>query len=409
MAVAPDEGALGSDAFGRFYFLTDYGEVYERNDRWLSFFSTVAARLVDLLAPSTVLDAGCALGLLVETLVRHGVDARGIDISEWAIANAHSSIADRVSVGSLLDPLPGRYDLVTCLEVLEHLPPDDGERAIANICAVTDRVVFSSTPSHFSDTTHLNVQPIEWWAERFATHGFLRNPDLHVGFIVPWAVVFERAPGSRREVVRRYERELGRLRIERNEVRTALLLARQRLDAIMAAAASVGDEAGTEPEEVLRRLGADVVAQREEADRIEEALRDEVKRLQAERDRYASGAPVREQLLADAVARAEIMERQLAQHSAAAQRREELLADSIRRVDGLESALEAQVAQAAQLEADLSAAVSRLEELEEERTHLLAAVAHRDELLRSASWRVGRALVGPAARLRRALGGSAEG
>lgn len=410
VAIAPNEGALGSEAFGRFYYLTDYGEVYERNDRWLSFFSMVAGRLVDLLAPASVLDAGCALGFLVEGLVRHGVDAHGIDISEWAIANVDPSIADRVAVGSLTEPLTGRYDLVTCLEVLEHLPPDAGEAAIANLCAVTDRVVFCSTPGHYADTTHLNVQPIEWWAERFASHGFLRNPDLNVGFIVPWAVVFDRAPGSRRELVRRYERELGRLRIERNEVRGALLGARRQLDEIMVAAASASDTetSPVDPLVALQRLGDQTAADRltieqlqNEIEQLRDELRGQAARLEAERHRHAAAAQLREEQLTEALGRLELANARSEQQTVAARAHEERLNTTGARL----AALERELADRSAHDEEVAHALGRLEALELEREHLLAAVRHRDELLASVSWRIGRAVVAPASRLRRILGG----
>ena len=96
--------------------------------------------------PSSVLDAGCAMGFLVEALRKRGVDAKGIDVSEYAISKVHESVAEHCSVGSLSEPLGGRYDLVTCIEVLEHIPAEQADAAIANLCAASDRLLISTSP-----------------------------------------------------------------------------------------------------------------------------------------------------------------------------------------------------------------------------------------------------------------------
>ena len=130
--------------------------------------------------------------MLVEQLHDLGVDAYGIDISEYAISQIPDALRDRCRAGSLADPIDGRYDLVTCIEVVEHMVPEDARKAIGNISAVTDRVLFSSSPLDYAEATHVNVRPPEAWAADFAEHGFFRNLDVDASFLTPWAVVFER-------------------------------------------------------------------------------------------------------------------------------------------------------------------------------------------------------------------------
>src|SRR3954467_2188523 len=122
--AAPAEAADNS-LYGAYYYRHDCGIPYERNEHWLGFFGGIADRIVADLHPTTLLDAGCAMGFLVEVLVKRGVDARGIDISEYAISEVHESIRDRCRVQSLTEPLEGRYDLITCIEVVEHIAPQD--------------------------------------------------------------------------------------------------------------------------------------------------------------------------------------------------------------------------------------------------------------------------------------------
>ena len=147
---------------------------YDRSEpHWGTFFGAIADELIRTFRPRRVFDAGCAHGFLVEALWDRGVEAWGRDISDYAISQVRPDVRGYCSVGSLTEPIEGAYDLVVCIEVIEHLTEADGARAIANITAVTDRVVFSSSPSDFKEPTHINVRPPIYWMRAFAKHGFL--------------------------------------------------------------------------------------------------------------------------------------------------------------------------------------------------------------------------------------------
>jgi 2-polyprenyl-6-hydroxyphenyl methylase/3-demethylubiquinone-9 3-methyltransferase len=81
-------------------------------------------------AGARVLDVGCGGGLVCEALARAGAAVTGIDLAEGMIevarmhAAAHGHDIDyRVaSAETLLASSPGAYDVVTCLEMLEHVP-----------------------------------------------------------------------------------------------------------------------------------------------------------------------------------------------------------------------------------------------------------------------------------------------
>jgi SAM-dependent methyltransferase len=222
----------GPDAdYGATYYSNYWGGggPYERNERWLKFFGEVADAIVREFHPTSVLDAGCAMGFLVEELRKRGVDASGIDVSEYAISQVHDSVADRCSVASLTEPLDRRYDLITCIEVLEHVPPAETDLAIANLCAATDQLLLSSTPGDFGEPTHLNVQPPEGWSAKLAQHGFMRDLERDVSYLSPWAALYTRQSEPQVETVRRYDRAWWRLRREVAEVRSSLLHSQEQL------------------------------------------------------------------------------------------------------------------------------------------------------------------------------------
>ena len=191
--------------FNAAYYATSCGEPYQHNDIWLTFFGSVADQIKTRIQPGSVLDAGCAMGFLVESLRVRGIEAWGIDISEYAIQNVHPDFRAFCRVGSILDPFPRRrYDLIVSIEVLEHLPPQQAEPAIANLCRHTDDILFSSTPDDNKEATHFNVQPPEYWKALFARFGFYPEAGFDASFITPWAVRFV----SRRSLIRRLWRVL---------------------------------------------------------------------------------------------------------------------------------------------------------------------------------------------------------
>jgi len=77
-----------------------------------------------------VLDVGCGGGILTESMAKVGAQAKGIDLSEKAlkVADLHSletGIAvkyEYISAENLASKEAGQYDVVTCMEMLEHVP-----------------------------------------------------------------------------------------------------------------------------------------------------------------------------------------------------------------------------------------------------------------------------------------------
>jgi len=212
-----------AEIFDAFYYAHGCGRPYQRDDEWLQFFGTIADRIVSDIGPGSVLDAGCAMGFLVEKLRERGVEAFGVDISEYAIAQAQPDIRPYCWVGSVADPLPRHYDLIVTIEVLEHMPQDEAERALANFCQSTDDILFSSTPLDYKEASHLNVHSPEYWATLFARRGFYRDVDFDAAFITPWATRFRRRNDPAPRLISDYERRFWLLWKENTDLRSLAL------------------------------------------------------------------------------------------------------------------------------------------------------------------------------------------
>jgi 2-polyprenyl-6-hydroxyphenyl methylase/3-demethylubiquinone-9 3-methyltransferase len=78
----------------------------------------------------TVIDVGCGGGILAESMARKGAQVKGIDLAEKSIGVARlhgleSGVTvdyEVIATEAIADRDPEQYDLVTCMEMLEHVP-----------------------------------------------------------------------------------------------------------------------------------------------------------------------------------------------------------------------------------------------------------------------------------------------
>ena len=101
------------------------------------------------LESARVLDVGCGGGILAEAMARRGAQVTGIDLSEKAlrVAELHlheSGLSVRYERAAVED-MSGEFDVVTCMELLEHVPePESMVAACARLVRPGGRVFFST-------------------------------------------------------------------------------------------------------------------------------------------------------------------------------------------------------------------------------------------------------------------------
>ena len=213
------------------YFFKDFykengGGNYLDEKIWRPFFAKLAEKIIEIWDPHTVLDAGCANGYLLEELRNRGVQAYGIDISEFAINSVKENLKIYVNVQSVTEELPksfpSKFDLITCIEVLEHVYSEEASEAIENLCKYSDTIIFSSTPDDITDQTHVNVQLPEYWARLYAENSFFKNVFQDMRWLSPWATLYEKREDIH-NVINEYERKLRIFAVQKEKQYTEAL------------------------------------------------------------------------------------------------------------------------------------------------------------------------------------------
>ena len=141
--------------------------------------SSVAARrlvplLIELLPFKSVLDVGCGAGNFLKVLQEAGFrDLYGVD-GNIPLDKLPDSVRRIVEIRDLRAPLDlgRRFDLVLCLEVAEHLDPQNASVLIHSLCAHGDAVLFSAAIPGQGGTDHINEQFASYWRALFSNEGF---------------------------------------------------------------------------------------------------------------------------------------------------------------------------------------------------------------------------------------------
>ena len=106
------------------------------------------------LAGKRVLDVGCGGGILSDSMARSGASVLGIDLAAKAlkVAQLHALEAEtpnveyrEVSAEALAAEQPNRFDVVTCMEMLEHVPDPSSIVAACTTLVKPGGWVFFST------------------------------------------------------------------------------------------------------------------------------------------------------------------------------------------------------------------------------------------------------------------------
>lgn len=132
---------------------SEFKPLHEINPLRLRWIDRSAA-----LAGKRVLDIGCGGGILSESMAALGANVTGIDLSEKALGVARLHLFEsgnkvdyqHTSAEAFAAENPGAFDVVTCMEMLEHVPdPASTVAACAKLVKPGGQVFFSTINRNF--------------------------------------------------------------------------------------------------------------------------------------------------------------------------------------------------------------------------------------------------------------------
>jgi 2-polyprenyl-6-hydroxyphenyl methylase/3-demethylubiquinone-9 3-methyltransferase len=127
---------------------SDFKPLHDINPLRLDYIDRCAG-----LNGKTVLDVGCGGGILAESMAQRGAQVTGIDLSDKALKVAQLHVLEsgvaldyrHASAEDFARERPQHYDIVTCMELLEHVPdPASTVRACATLAKAGGHVFFST-------------------------------------------------------------------------------------------------------------------------------------------------------------------------------------------------------------------------------------------------------------------------
>jgi hypothetical protein len=195
----------------------------------------ITAAIVRGLGARSCFELGCFTGPVMSLLAEADVTVRGAEVSHLAFTFAHPNIRDAIMFGDLLTlDIDRRFDVVLCMDVLEHVSPLRLDQYIEKILRIVDDdgYVYLNSPMWGRDHIfgvfeepyldewlavgdwsywrhwpcddkgwpihgHLVWASAGWWERKFRDHGLVRDTEIEQAIHQSLVMFFDQAGGRR--------------------------------------------------------------------------------------------------------------------------------------------------------------------------------------------------------------------
>lgn len=181
---------------------------YQHGGQWN--FQAFTDKLIELLGlPESILDIGAGCGGLIATINNNGIEGKGLEFSQFAIAHAIMDSKKYLAKWDLAQtpwPVNHQYDWCLAIDLMEHLFVDDVDKVIAEakrttkkyivakICtAQLPREIWSAKKASYEEvyeqakcegfewlvaSGHVCCETPEWWINKFVDSNWVLREDL---------------------------------------------------------------------------------------------------------------------------------------------------------------------------------------------------------------------------------------
>ena len=151
---------------------------WHHNEKIMREYKIVTKILYDTFAPKSVIDFGCGTGIYLYFFSKLGVDhIKGLEGCQNAISLALVKNIEKYDITKKIKT-DTKYDICLCFEVAEHIHKKYANILIYNICQVSDIILFSAATPKQTGRHHINLQPNQYWIDKFKFEGFIYQESL---------------------------------------------------------------------------------------------------------------------------------------------------------------------------------------------------------------------------------------
>ncbi len=140
----------------------------------------IISKIISILHPTTCLDVGCGTGVYVEEFNKQSVKTIGVD-GNLATKTILKTSPENVLYKDIRHHLElnQKYDLVFCIELIEHIEEKYEDILLFNLTQHTSNwlLVTTGEDTKGKEKDHLNEKPVEYWKEKITDLGFKFKED----------------------------------------------------------------------------------------------------------------------------------------------------------------------------------------------------------------------------------------